>query len=157
MSLGAQLSAGSDYVYDSSFNAIQVKQDSLLITAHYFLRDFNGLYVGVASGLRTLRVEYSRYYTFNRLGSTPTSTGGAAHLEYVPFLLQVGWRSAGPVSIGVDLAVPTSRLGLGNPRSVSETNTLEKIEPPEMRRRALNAYREFQHPLELHFRVALAF
>lgn len=167
LTLGVQLSGAggdvTDYNYSSVYGMpVQVSQSSALVTAHYFLRDYSGFYVGLAAGRRSLDVTVQSTYPRD-VGEKhgyvflPLSPGGTASLEYVPLLLQAGWRMGGRASIGIDLAAPVSRLGLGNPHPINETSTLKNIGDPETRQRALQAFREYRQPFEIHVRAAMSF
>jgi len=165
LTLGIQLSGAggdvTDYNYSSIYGVpVQVSQSSLLVTAHYFLHEYSGFYMGLATGFRALDVTVQPTYRYDGKSeySSPTVLpGGEASLEYVPLLLQAGWRMGGRASIGVDLAAPVSRLGLGNPRPINETSTLKNIANPETRQRALQAVREYRQPFEIHVRAAMSF
>lgn len=161
LTLGLQISGADGDVTDYSYGTpVRVSQSSTLVTARYFLRDYGGFYVGLASGYRSLEVEFQPYYYFDKFGQIAVPAlpaGGAASVEFVPLLLQAGWRGTGRVSVGIDLAAPVSRLGLGNPRPIAETNNLQEIDIPEARRLAFKAYREYRQPFEVHVRAAISF
>lgn len=161
LTLGIQIANASGDVTDYLGRApVTVSQSSLLVSAHHFLRDYGGLYVGVATGYRALDVTLPPNFVYEKttfLSTAKYSPGGKASVEFVPLLLQVGWRMSGLASLGVDLAVPFSRIGLGNPRPINSSNSLLDAEPSESRRLALKAFREFRQPFEIHLRGAVVF
>lgn len=161
LTLGLQTSGADGDVTDYSYGTpVRVTQSSTLVTARYFLRDYGGFYVGLASGYRSLEVEFQPYYFIDKYSDATfvfLPAGGVASVEFVPLLLQAGWRGTGRVFVGIDLAAPVSRLGLGNPRPIAETNNLQEIDNPEARRLAFKAYREYRQPFEVHVRAAISF